>query len=347
MLINGIEYKVALDSGPLRSGDSIRGIGFYTDQISRNLDVEAVDFSEKKLSNYNLIHFTRFNPFIRSLPFVKPGNTKFVLTVYDLIPLIYPSVYKPGMKGMLNWNLNKILINKYCDSVITISETSKKDICRFTGIDPQKVTVTYLAPRKNFKKTMLGSKSAAHLREKYGLPQKFVLYVGDINYNKNIPTLVKACKKVGVPLVAVGKQAPLVNEMQLDHAELQHLKNIDWTNVTRLGFVNDTDLNALYNLAHCYVQPSYYEGFGLPVLEAFAAGCPVVCSKTQALVEISGGACLFSETNDYLDFSRNIRLLDDLSVRKRVSSGQMEWVKGFTWNRTAYETKEVYKKILV
>src|SRR3990167_9289158 len=263
--------KIAIDSGPLISGDAIRGIGTYTRELLKALKMEGVDVFRENLSKYDVVHFTSFRPFAISLPISKPKNTKFILSIYDLTPLIYPDHYPSGVKGKVAWLINKWLIRRNVDAIITISETSKKDICRFLGVDPNRVHVVYLASRKLFRRLKIA--------KGYGLPERFALYVGDVNYNKNIPILLKACKIAKIPLVIAGKQASELDRTDLDHAELRHLKGLDWSNVTRLGFVSDKDLVKIYNLADVYVQPSLYEGFGLPVLEAFACGTPVVTSR--------------------------------------------------------------------
>ncbi|NMC77020.1 MAG: glycosyltransferase family 4 protein, partial [Candidatus Methanofastidiosa archaeon] len=106
--------KIAFDSGPLNTGDSVRGIGVYARELITALDrvkgdykVYPVDVSVSDLSRYDIVHFTRFNPFKISVPFAKPNGTKFILTIYDLIPLVYPKHYPPGVKGWLKWQINK------------------------------------------------------------------------------------------------------------------------------------------------------------------------------------------------------------------------------------------------
>lgn len=332
--------EIAIDGGPLKSGDAVRGIGTYVRELTKHLKgVEVIDALDADLSKYNLVHLTRFNPFKISVPAKKPFGTKFILTIYDLIPLIYPKHYPPGIKGWLKWQINKYLIRKNIDAIITISETSKKDICRFTGVDPRKVFVTYLAPRSIFRKMENG--------KRFGLPDRFALYVGDINYNKNIPLLVKACKAAGVPLVIVGKQAADISTMDLNHKELLHLKKIDWDNVIRLGFIEDETLVKIYNLASFYIQPSLYEGFGLPLLEAQAVGLPVVASKTQALIEIAEDSALFTDSKSVDDFANKIALLlkDDSLKNQLVKKGLVN-AKKYTWEKAALETENIYKKAL-
>lgn len=328
--------KIAIDLGPLTSGDSVRGIGVYTRELLKALKMDGVDVLSVDLSGYDIVHFTRFNPFKISVPFTKPKNTKFILTVYDLIPLIYPKHYPSGVKGKIRFFINKYLINKNIDAIITISETSKKDICRFLGVNPKKVFVTYLAPRPIFKK-MTDGNWRTEIVKRYNLPERFALYVGDVNYNKNIPNLITACKLAKIPLVIAGKQAAELQKLNMDHPELCHLKNLDWSNIVRLGFVPDTDLVKIYNLASVYVQPSLYEGFGLPVLEALACSVPVVTTKTQCLVEILGDDFEYVDAKSPEDIARGI-----LSPNKnRRLSGS------YSWGKTGTETMDVYKALSV
>ncbi len=322
-----MDIKIAVDSGPLTSGDSVRGIGTYTRELLKALNLEGVDTSKEDLSKYDVIHFTRFNPFFVSVPFTKPKNTKFVLTIYDFIPLIYPEHNPSGIKGKIRFLINKYLIKTKVDAIITISETSKKDICRFLGINPDRVFVTYLAPRKIFRK--LQSASYA------GLPNEFALYVGDVNYSKNIPNLVKACKIAKIPLVIAGKQAKEIENMDLNHPELRHLKNIDWSGVVRLGFVPDEDLVEIYNLASMYVQPSFYEGFGLPAVEAVACGTPLTVAKSQCMVEILGENFSYCAADDTIAMAKAIL---NPNRNKKLP-------RNYSWETTAEQTLNIYKKI--
>ncbi len=331
--------KIAVDSGPLSSGHGFRGIGTYVRELSKNLEnVELADFSSdfKTISsNFDLLHFTSFNPYTVSLPHFKPKGKFYILTIYDLIPLIYPGSYPPGIRGKINWEINKILIRKNANAVITISETSKKDICRFAGINPDKVHVTYLAAGSVFKKLEVRN-SDLEITERFSLPEHFALYVGDVNYNKNIPNLIKACRLAKTPLVMAGKQAKEIENLELNHPELAHLKNLDWSGVIRLGYVADNDLAKIFNLAAVYVQPSFYEGFGLPVLEAISCGTPVAVSKTQCNVEILGDDFDFFDPKDVRSMAEAI---GNPNKKKKLP-------RNYSWEKTAEETMNIYNSIL-
>lgn len=325
--------KIALVNGASAKSDAVRGIGVNTNELLKSLlgiiknNVIITETTKKSnLYLFDVVHFTSFRPFFITLPFIKPKNTKFILTIHDLIPLVYPNVYKTGIRGKINFMINKIMVGKYVDEIITISETSKKDICRFLGVSPEKVHVIYLAAKKIFKKVKV--------TKKYNLPKKFVLYTGDINYNKNIPNLIKACEIAKIPLVIAGKQALEIENMDLNHSELIHLKGLSLKNVTRLGFVSDEDLNDLYNLASVYIQPSLYEGFGLPLLEALAAGCPIVSSKNQAQVEILGDDADYVDPYDISSMAKGI-----LNPNKKINLP-----RDYSWEKAARETLEVYEK---
>lgn len=316
--------KIHFETGDV--GHDVRGIGVHTTELAKRLKPHITT----KKEDADIIHITSFKPFEKNtIPFFNVKGKKIVLTIHDLIPLIYPKHYPPGMKGRINFWINKYKVKNNVDGIITISKTSKKDICRFLKIDPKKVHVVYLAPKKAYKK------GKASVQKKYNLPKQFVLYVGDVNYNKNIPNLVKACEIAKLPLIIVGKHAKEIEKMDLIHPETAHLKNIDFSKVLRPGFVNDEDLNIIYSLANVYVQPSLYEGFGLPALEAVAARIPLVATKTQALVEILGTDIRYVDPQDPKDMAKGI-----LNPNKNV-----KFIKNYFWEKTAKETLYVYAKI--
>ncbi len=338
--------KVAIDSGPLSGGDAIRGIGFHTKELVNELKklqgsdfkFEVVDFSKTDLSKYDLVHYQSFNPYRTKLPILKPSK-RMVLTIHDLIYLIYPNAYPSGIKGKLNFYLQKFNLRNV-DAIITISETSKKDIVRLLGIDPDKIFVTYLAPQS------LNKDSKKQL-SKQELPDNFVLYIGDVNYNKNLLSLAKACKLAKLKLVIVGKQA-VATEIS-DNVENKPWKQFiklygEDKDIIRLGFVEN--LEDIFRRASIYCQPSLYEGFGLPLLEAFEKEVPVVASRSQALVEVGGDACLYVDPMSPEDIAKGLRkvIVDKKFANNLVKKGR-ERLKYFSWKKTAEGTLEVYKHV--
>jgi len=338
--------KIAYVKGVNSNLDSTRGIGANTKMLLEAL----ANFKNNKFKVVNsprdadIIHYVKFHPFFISLPFTKPKNSKLVLTIHDLIPLIYPTHYPPGVKGNVRFLINKFLVKKNVDRIITISETSKKDICRFLGVKPDIVDVTYLAPKQVFEKLKIGA-WVKEITNKYNLPQKFVLFDHGVNYNKNLPTLMEACKIAKIPLAVVGKETENIGKLDLNHPELSHLKGVDFSGVLKLGFVSDEDLNKLFNLAYIYIQPSFYEGFGMPVLEAMVVGCPVIASRTQAIVEVGGDACLYFNSSGVGDLVEKINMFkNDEKLRQEYIKRGFKQVKKYSWEKAAKETLGVYAK---
>lgn len=369
------QIKIAIVSGATKNADSVRGIGAHNSSLfdafkklsNKDINIPEVN-RDDDLSKYDVVHFTVFRPFFISLPFLKPKNTKFILTIHDMHPLVYPKQFPAGFKGGVKLLVNKYLIKKNVDRVITISETSKKDICRFMDMDPNLVEVIYLAAKAEYKPIKKG-KWVDEISKKYNLPDKFAFYLGDVNYNKNIPTLVTACKKAGIQLVIVGKQAKEIKDnvtgfgvrlgprdyirslLGRPHPEIAHyefLKSefID-NNVLTLGFVDDAETSQIMNLAVCTVQPSFYEGFGLSVIHGFASGSPVIASRAQALVEVGGNACLYFDPNDVDDLVEKIKVfMTNTKIRDEYIKRGFEQVKKYSWDKAAQETLDVYQKVI-
>jgi glycosyltransferase involved in cell wall biosynthesis len=343
--------KVAIDSRPLTSTDAIRGIGLHTRELIthlkkiKELELDVVDFTTSDLSRYDLVHYQYFHPHFLTLPFTKPAK-KVIVTIHDLIRLVYPLAYPPGIKGSIKFLLQKFNL-KNIDAVITISETSKKDISRFLNINPDKIFVTYLAPqsrKSNIKIDM--QKTCA----KFNLPSKYVLYIGDVNYNKNLLNLAKACQISKLPLVIIGKQAVAtsIDDNPENISWLKFLKLYkDAPQIYRLGYLKDQDFEAVFKGASVYCQPSYYEGFGLPVLESFERGVPVVASRTQALVEVGADACLYVDPHIPSKIADSIkRVVNDKKLATVLTQKGKQRLKEFSWDKTANQIYEIYKKIL-
>lgn len=320
--------KIGFITTPLSSGHSVRGIGFYTKRLLPELKKQAPEFGfeiAEDDTSAEIIHYPFFDLFRHTLPILKKSKT--IVTVHDVIPLEFPDHYPPGLLGWFNLQLQKLALSG-AGRVITDSYASVKSIHKYLGVPHAKLKLVYLAADKIFKKV-------ANPKNKFKLPKKFVLYVGDINYNKNIPNLIAACKLANLPLVIVGKQAAEIEKLDLSHPELSHLHNLDLDSVLRLGFVSNEDLVNIYNLATVYCQPSFSEGFGLPVLEALACGTPVACSQTSSLPEIAGDNAAYFDPHDIKSMSQAIIKAKPPQVQPK-----------FSWEETAKQTLMVYQEIL-
>lgn len=328
--------KVGFITSPLTSGHAVRGVGFYTQRLLDHMKPIAKGFGFRilevksleqlgQLEQLEIIHYPFFDPFFHTLPIFKKCKT--IVTIHDVTPLEFPDHYPPGIRGWVNLQLQRLALSGV-EGVITDSFYSLVNINKYLGVPPHKLRLIYLAADPVFKKI-------THPANKYNLPKKFVLYVGDVNYNKNIPSLVRACKKINIPLVIVGKNAASIESLDLNHPELRHLKGVDWSGVTRLDFVDN--LSEIYNLASVYCQPSLSEGFGLPVLEAQACGTPVACSKGGSLPEIAGKTAVYFDPYNTGDMTA---ALAAALKRKRIV------VNNFSWTKTAVETLLTYQEVI-
>ena len=341
--------KIALDITPTLDANRYRGVGRYTSNLMEALKRydklnEYILYSRgQKLPNADLVHYPYFDLYFLTLPIFKKVKT--IVTIHDVIPLVFPQNYLPGIKGKLRFEIQRMSL-KSVNAIITDSCQSKEDVSKYLKISKEKIFVVHLAADPIFKP--LSEFEAEKLTKKYRLPSKFVLYVGDVNYNKNIPKLLGAINKVGCNLVLVGKSflEDNISETKkiLDLISDYGLRKKVW----RLGYINNKELCGLYNAAKVYIQPSLYEGFGLPIVEAMACGTVVACSDILVHRELAGDVAFYFNPKDTDNIAQvldgAIKLNNSkVKIRRKKSILQSE---KFTWEKTAKETIEVYKKIL-
>ncbi len=272
------------------------------------------------------------------LPPTRPG-TRTLLTVHDLSFLRYPDHFVPKLVRYLERVVPASVAR--ADRVLADSEATRADLIRLLGTPPEKVEVLYSGVDARFRPEREPGERE-RLRARYGLDRPYVLSVGTLQPRKNYVRLIRAFVRLpdtGRGLVIAGGQGWLY-ESVLEEAA----RHPDRVRV--LGFVEDADLPALYRGADLFVFPSFYEGFGLPVLEAMACGVPVVCSGVSSLPEVAGDAALLVDPEDE-DGLRGAmeRALEDEGLRREMAARGRARAAQFTWERAARQLLEVFASL--
>ena len=269
-----------------------------------------------------------------------------VVTVHDLIPLIYPETVPFRHRKFFGTFIGPAI--RKAAAVITDSEFVSKSLVDRFGLPGRKAVTIPLAHDPSFEKPASPA-SREHVRVKYGLEGKFVLYVGAVEPRKNIPALISAFAQVSADPGLSGWHLVLAGgggwqkEETLRAARESGLGS----RLVLTGFVPDEDLPALYQEASLFVYPSVYEGFGLPVLEAMASGTPVLVSSPTALEELTGRAGATFRLDDPGGLPRALLELmkDDGRLAALAEAGKKR-AAGFRWEKTAEKTLEVYRRVL-
>ena len=349
--------KVVLDISPLKTAHKARGIGVYTSQLSQAL--KKVDQTNhyiltsrpRDIKGVDLVHYPYFDLFFRSLPLKK--TTPIVVTIHDVIPLIFPHHFRPGLRGKISFYFQRLSLNQV-EAIITDSNNSKTDIINYLNIPSAKIHVIPLAAASAFSRP-LSSNQLQKIKSKYHLPDKYLLYVGDINYHKNLPRLIQAFKltlanypQLTLVLVsrALSQPIPEAKAIKTLIVELKLESQVKILTTVPLDPVNH--LNGLYKLSHAYIHPSLYEGFGLPVLEAMTVGTSVVCSTSASLPEVYGSAAISVNPNRVDSISTGLKTVLELTEPERknlIKKGKAQAAK-FSWEQTARQTISVYEAII-
>jgi glycosyltransferase involved in cell wall biosynthesis len=271
-----------------------------------------------------------------------------VTSVLDVIPLVIPE-YSQGFKARLYTSLVSAAVRGSAH-VITLSEASKADIVEYLGIPEDSITTTYLAPDEVFHPRM-GAERDETVRQKYNLPDQFILGIGGFDIRKQFNQLLLAYTYVlqaegdNTPLVLAGKEpkwgTPMFPDMRKYAADLEISDYIQW-----IGYIDEADKPSLYRLARVFVFPSGYEGFGLPVIEAMASGTPVVANENSSIPEIVGDGAFLVESGNARKMAGAIiaLLLQEPLRQQQINAGLAQATK-FSWRKTSKETLTVYEQV--
>jgi glycosyltransferase involved in cell wall biosynthesis len=293
----------------------------------------------KKLKEYDIdiLH----SPHYTSPVFTKVSR---VVTFHDMTFYTLPKVHT-FFKRLL-FKIYMKISSKIADKIVTVSESTAKDVEKILDVSSNKTCVTYNA-KKDMYKPINNQENIVEVCSKYNIRDNYVLFVGTLEPRKNIKTLIKSYSKLikeinkEIKLVVVGKKGWMYKEI----FELMRSLGID-NQVIFTGFADLEDLPYLYNGAEVFVYPSIYEGFGIPVLEAISCGTPTITSNVSSMPEVIGDAGITVNPNDVDELKDAIkRIIEDDDLKEQFRKQGIEQAKKFTWKNCAKDTLQVYKKI--
>lgn len=269
-------------------------------------------------------------------------NCASVITLHDVIPCRMPETVSEEYLKIFSENIPEII--KMCSGIITVSNFSKMDIIKEFNYPEEKIKVTHLAAESRYR-PLDKILSKYFISKKYFIKDKYILYVGGLGPRKNISGLIEAFSiikpKHKIKLVIAGTKGKSYDKLK----KLSWKLNIE-NDVIFPGFIPSDDLPFLYNASDLFVYPSFYEGFGLPPVEAMACGIPVVSSNAASLPEIMGTGGILVNPRDTLELSKAMdTVLSDNELAKTMCLNGINRSSDFNWESTAKKTIEFYSKI--
>lgn len=288
---------------------------------------------------FDLVHFTHFN---HPIFYRKP----FVVTIHDLIMHLFPTGAQT--RSTIRKAAYKLVMNdtKRAKKVIVPSESTKQDLISMLQFSPENIVVTPEGSEKKFR--LHSQKEIEAIKQKYNLPDRYALFVSRWEKYKGLVSLIEAYESLlpkfpNLALVICGKPAHQSPEV----AQLVYDKQAAGLNIITPGFISDEDLAAMYSAASVYVHPSWYEGFGIMILEAFASGVPVVTSNVSSLPEVVDTAGLLINPHKPQEIANAIeRILLQPKLAEELRRRGLERLKQFSWAKMAKMTQDVYRQVL-
>ena len=315
----------------------------FQNDYGRGFRILSEQFTYPKLIKVNQIDL--YHGLHYSMPLIK--KTRIVTTVHDTtfykVPHTHVWLKKLYFKFFIKYSSN------HSDHLISVSDNTKIDLINLFNIKPEKITTTHLGVDEKFKPIDDLDKFQI-LQNKYHLPDHFVLYVGLIEPRKNLSSLIRAYSNLrmsiglnkDIHLVIAGRWGWESEELMALVSELNITEKIHFP-----GYIEQDDLPFLYNMAKVFVYPSFYEGFGLPVLESMACGTPVITSNISSMPEFVGDSGLLIDPNDISGIQNALSdLLMNDQLRIELSGRALKRSKEFTWKETARKTLDVYRRVL-
>ncbi|MEJ5048773.1 glycosyltransferase family 1 protein [Chryseobacterium culicis] len=264
---------------------------------------------------------------------------KKVVTIHDLIFVRYPQYYSFFDRRIHFWKFKKAA--DMADKIIAISEQTKRDIIQYLKVPETKIEVIYQGCHQAFKEQQ-SPELMQEVKEKFRLPERFILNVGTIEDRKNLLNVVKAINGTEIPLVVVGRKTKYFQKIEKFLKKSKMEKQVLF-----LEGVSMDELACLYKLADIFVYPSFFEGFGIPVIEALFSKTVVVTSNTSCLPEAGGKDSVYINPDNDLDIRAKIKFLwENESERKRREEKGFEFVQKFNDEPIAKELMNFYQKLI-
>jgi glycosyltransferase involved in cell wall biosynthesis len=347
-------YTYSLLRAMMRMSQDNEYILFYNNSKDIKMPVfDSPQFSYRKFNYPNKLLNSSFNFFdlpqvdkmigpvdaffMPNINFISLSDKcKKVITVHDLSYLRYPHFWTVKSRLWHKTLLYKQILQK-ADAIIAVSHSTKTDLIELLNIPSEKIKVIHEGVSDKFR-PVLNQVELARVKKKYNLPAKFILYLATLEPRKNVDGIIDAYNKLGldVPLIIGGGVGWKSRRIQKLAA-----KN---TNIRLVGYVDEIDKRALYTLSNLFVYPSYYEGFGLPPLEAMACGTPVIAGANSSQLEVLGSAGLLVDPHNVEDIAQaiDVMLSDDSLREKMIDNGLLQSSK-FNWQEAAINTLQVLK----
>lgn len=337
---NEVEYELSLiysNNHYLRRLGNLSCRSFFENFTFRG-KYRLMNFLNERISkkfiskgNYDIFHPTYYNPYF--LDFL--NNKPFVLDIHDMIHEIFPENFPNEDKTS---EYKEILVSK-ASKIIANSENTKKDIIKFYHIDETKIDVIHRGSAGPI------TNDIRNENIKFRLPEKFILFVGNRKGYKNFDLFIEAI----TPLLLEDAELNVVcvGDGKFNNIEIEKFKSLNIKDKVFQYSVSDNVLAYLYQRAIVFVFPSLYEGFGIPILESFVCGCPVLVSKVSSLPEIAGDAGVYFDPTDIVSIYDTVkRIIYDKELRKNLKLKGFQRVKNFSWEKAAEKTKSLYESII-
>lgn len=280
-----------------------------------------------------------------TIPYICPS--KAVVTIHDISYRVHPEWF--SFKSLEISNKTKRTVQRAA-AIITDSQYSKREIEKYYQVEERKVWPIRLAVEDRFC-PLSDSAKIKEVKNRYGIREKFILYVGSIFNRRNIPNLLDAFQNLAsqlrnhqMLLVGANHTYPYIDVDKL--IKKINIK-VGENRVIRVDYVSEKDLLWLYRGADLFVFPSVYEGFGLPVLEAMSCGTPVITSNLSSLPEVVGDAAVQVNPLSVAELTEAMyRVIDNENLKRNLCANGLMRAKRFSWRETAYETLAIFKKVV-